>query len=88
LLKLDPTDIAEQLCQLEHAIYARIRPQECLSYIRTQNGKSVENLHAFCATHDKLASWVKTSILDNETLSRRSDTVDLWIKVADVRSSS
>ncbi|KAJ7361302.1 ras guanine nucleotide exchange factor domain-containing protein [Mycena albidolilacea] len=83
LLRLDPTDIAEQLALLEFKLYAKLTAQECISYAKTQTGKQVENLCAFCATHDKLAAWVKTSILMNEGLAKRADTVELWIKVAE-----
>ncbi|KAJ7610925.1 ras guanine nucleotide exchange factor domain-containing protein [Roridomyces roridus] len=83
LWRLDPSDIAEQLALLEFKRYVKITAQECISYAKTQTGKPVENLCAFCATHDKLAAWVKTSILTNEALGRRADTVDFWIKVAE-----
>jgi son of sevenless-like protein len=81
---VDPIDIAEQLCLIEHALYAKVNPQECLRWPKTQTGKTVEALHAFCSTHDKLASWVKMSILESEALGKRSDTVEYWIKVAEV----
>ncbi|KAJ7204466.1 ras guanine nucleotide exchange factor domain-containing protein [Mycena pura] len=83
LLRLDPADIAEQLALLEFKLYAKLTPQECISYAKTQTGKKVENMYLFCATHDKLAAWVKTSILTNEALGKRADTVDFWIKVAE-----
>ncbi|KAJ7109784.1 ras guanine nucleotide exchange factor domain-containing protein [Mycena epipterygia] len=83
LLRLDPADIAEQLALLEFKLYAKLTPQECISYAKTQTGKTVENLCTFCSTHDKLAAWVKTSILTNEALGKRADTVDFWIKVAE-----
>ena len=87
LLKLDPVDIAEQLTLLESSLYVKVTPQECLNYAKIQNGETVVKLQEFCATHDKLGSWVKTSILNNETLSKRADTVEFWIKVAEVRDS-
>ncbi|KAJ7687418.1 ras guanine nucleotide exchange factor domain-containing protein [Mycena rosella] len=83
LLRLDPADIAEQLALLEFKLYVKLTAQECISYAKTQTGKVVENLCTFCATHDKLAAWVKTSILTNEALGKRADTVDFWIKVAE-----
>ncbi|KAJ7508677.1 ras guanine nucleotide exchange factor domain-containing protein [Mycena galericulata] len=83
LLRLDPADIAEQLALLEFKLYVKLTAQECISYAKTQTGKPVENLCTFCATHDKLAAWVKTSILTNEALGKRADTVDFWIKVAE-----
>nr|GAT61374.1 predicted protein [Mycena chlorophos] len=83
LLRLDPSDIAEQLALLEFKLYVKITVQECIAYSKTQTGKKVERLTAFCSTHDKLAAWVKTSILTNDALGKRADTVDFWIKVAE-----
>ena len=84
ILKLDPGDIAEQLCLHEHDLYAKIRPQECLNWAKTQTGRSVANVIIYCGTHDKLGAWVKMSILNQETVGRRADTVDFWVKVAEV----
>ena len=49
-----------------------------------QSGHSVANLIMYCGTHDKLGAWVKMSILNQEVLGKRADTVDFWIKVAEV----
>jgi son of sevenless-like protein len=75
--------VAEQLCLLEHKLYIKIRQQECLQWADTQTGHLVENLAAFCATHDKLVAWVKMSILDSEVIGRRADTIAFWIKAAE-----
>ncbi|KAJ7597375.1 ras guanine nucleotide exchange factor domain-containing protein [Mycena floridula] len=83
LLRLDPADIAEQLALLEFSLYSKITTQECLRYAKIQSGKPVANLVAFCATHDKLAAWVQSTVLSNEALGRRADTVDFWIRVAE-----
>jgi hypothetical protein len=84
LSKMDPVDMMEQLTLLEFGLYVKITPQECLAYAKTQSGTTVANLVDFCGTHDKLASWVKNSVLENDALLKRADTVDFWIKVADV----
>lgn len=81
---MDSSELAEQLCLYEHQLYANIRPQECLNWAKTQSGRGVANMVTFCATHDKLASWVKMSILDTEGLGKRADAVDFWIRVAEV----
>ncbi|KAF5374965.1 hypothetical protein D9758_000507 [Tetrapyrgos nigripes] len=94
LLRLDSSDIAEQLSLLEYRLYAKITPQECLALAKSQANTSsngicknpptnTSNLTNFCATHDKLAAWVTSTILNNDQLSRRADTVDFWIKVAE-----
>jgi son of sevenless-like protein len=84
LLKLDPVDIAEQLALLEFSLFIKITPQECLTYAKIQSGEPVARLQDFCNTHDKLGSWVKNSILTNSILGKRADTVDFWVKVAEV----
>lgn len=82
---MDPTDLAQQLTLLEYRLYSKIRPQECLNWGKVQKGESVKNLISFCATHDKLAAWVKLSILSNDGLGKRADSIDMWIKIAEVR---
>lgn len=83
LLKMDPTALAQQLCLLEYGLYAKVQPQQCLLWAKTQMGRSVASLIQFSSTHDKLAGWVKTSILNNDGLNKRADTVDFWIKCAE-----
>lgn len=82
---MDYIDVAEQLVLLEFQLYARVSRQECLAYAKTQTGNEVAKLNAFCSTHDKVGAWVKSSILSNEMLVKRADTIDFWIKVAEVR---
>lgn len=84
---MDSAVIAQQLTLLEHKLYLRITPQECLNWAKVQAGRSVVHMQAFSGTHDKIAKWVKSSILSNDGLGKRADTVDFWIKVAEVRVS-
>lgn len=84
LRRIDPTDIAEQLTLIEYNLYMKVTPQESLNYVKTQKGKAVEHLSEFCATHDKLAAWVQSSILYTSALSKRAEMVDQWIKIAEV----
>ncbi|KAJ3505638.1 hypothetical protein NLJ89_g7311 [Agrocybe chaxingu] len=83
LLKIDPSDVAEQLTVLESSLYMKITPQECLTYAKTQSGGAVAKLSDFIGTHDKLGAWVKLSVLNLDTLVKRAETVDFWIKVAE-----
>jgi son of sevenless-like protein len=80
---LDPADIAEQLCLIEHKLYRKIRPQECINWTKTQSGPPVSNLQNFVSAYDRLVAWVKMSILTVEPLGRRADTVEFWIKVTE-----
>ena len=83
LLKIDHGDLARQLTLYEARLYLKVRPHECLSWGSIQRGDSVHNLRAFVSTNDKLASWVKMSVLNNDALGKRADTIELWIKVAE-----
>lgn len=85
LEKLDPVDVAEQITLFEFQRYVRVTPQECLRHATGR--QSGGGLSAFCSTHDKLAFWVKLSILENDALGKRANTVEFWIRVAEVSSS-
>ncbi|KAJ3561149.1 hypothetical protein NP233_g10371 [Leucocoprinus birnbaumii] len=83
LLKIEAVDIAEQLTVLLFDVYRKILPHECIMYLRSRGDDSVANLREFCASHDKVVSWVQTSILNVDTMKKRAETVDYWIKVAE-----
>lgn len=68
---------------IEYKKYIKITPQECIRYV-TIGAQASANVSAFICTHDKLVDWVKISILTNDALGRRADTIDFWIKVAEV----
>jgi hypothetical protein len=85
LLRMDVGIVAQHLTTLEWRLYARVKPQECLNWAKSQSSSSklVSNLGAFCGTHEKVANWVKLSVLGNDGLGKRADTVDFWIRVAE-----
>ena len=47
----------------------------------------MKNLLAFCETHDRLATLVKSSILTIDGIMKRAGAIDFWIKVAEVSGS-
>lgn len=79
LAKMDTQDVAQQLALIEHRLYAKIRAQECCEWWRTGG-----LLHDFMSTHDKLASWVKMSILNLPQATKRAEMIDFWITCAEV----
>lgn len=83
LLRVDPSVLADQLSLLEYDLYGKITPLECLTYVRKQTGPDIQNLLSFCSTYDKLGSWVKMSILSMNAITKRGQTIDHWIKVAE-----
>ncbi|KAF9444606.1 ras GEF [Macrolepiota fuliginosa MF-IS2] len=83
LLKIEASDIAEQLSVILYDMYKKILPNECILYAKSKQGSHAANLREFCASHDKVTCWVQMSILTIETMKRRAETVDYWIKVAE-----
>jgi len=71
------------LALFEYRLYIKVRPKDCIIWSKTQAGEAVASLIEFCATHDRIAGWVKSSILQNEGLGKRADTIDFWIRVAE-----
>jgi len=80
LVKMDTQDVAQQLALIEHRLYAKIRVHECWEW-----GRTGTLLHDFLSTHDKLASWVKMSILNVPHVTKRGEMIDFWIICAEVR---
>ena len=76
---MDAQEVAQQLTLIEHRLYAKIRVQECWEWGRTGG-----MLHDFTSTHDKLASWVKMSVLNLPHAAKRAELVDFWITCAEV----
>lgn len=84
LLRIDSATLARQLTLYEARFYLKVRPHECFTWSATQQGDTVQNLRTFVSTSDKLAAWVKMSILVDDTRRKRADTIEQWIKVAQV----
>lgn len=99
-LKWDSADVASHLTLSEARAYVQIRPSECLAWTRSggrvkageasaaggsgADREEVKNLMAFVARSDRLAMWVKNTVLCCESLGRRADMIDFWIKIAEV----
>ncbi|CAL1694311.1 unnamed protein product [Somion occarium] len=84
LFKMDPSAVAEHLCLYDHRLYSRIQPKDCFDYVKKQSRQGdASSLASFCATHDRVAAWVKSSILETEKVTKRADVVDFWVKVAE-----
>jgi son of sevenless-like protein len=87
LVRMDPLEVAQHISLLESDLYRKIRRQECFLWSKTKEGDAVKNIRSFCAAHDRLADWVKCSILEVPALGKRANVVDFWIRVAEVRSN-
>ncbi|KAG8788344.1 hypothetical protein FRC15_004927 [Serendipita sp. 397] len=82
-LKWDSLEVANHLTIMETRAYKKIRPHECLNWTRATKGPAVANLTNFIETSDRVAAWVKLSVLTCEMLGKRADTIDQWIKIAE-----
>ena len=79
---MDPFEIATQITIMESRVFSKIRMSDCLALTRTR--AAATNLNAF-SNGEKVSDWVQMSILANEGLGKRADTIDFWIRVAEVR---
>jgi len=87
LVRMEPLEVAQHLSLLESDLYRKIGSQECFLWAKVKEGDTVKNIRSFCATHDRLADWVKYSILEVSALGKRANLVDFWVRVAEVRCS-
>ena len=62
LVHMNPLEIAQHLSLLELDLYRKICLQECFLWSKIKEGEVIKNIYSFCATHDRLADWVKCSI--------------------------
>ncbi|XP_006454234.1 hypothetical protein AGABI2DRAFT_214033 [Agaricus bisporus var. bisporus H97] len=83
LLKIEPSDIAEQLTMTLYESYKKIQPYECIVYVASSKGGNATNLREFCAYHDKLIGWVQKTVLTADFMRKRAEIIDYWIKVAE-----
>ena len=79
-----PDSLAEQLCVLMHTLYATIRQNDCLDWMKGRRSTDVTGLRYFLDIHDYIASWVQKSILAYDDMTRQIKTLDFWIRVAEV----
>ncbi|ELU41161.1 RasGEF domain-containing protein [Rhizoctonia solani AG-1 IA] len=86
---IDPTALAHHLTLLESGLYMRIKRKQVLEWHKTSSSTedsnaTVNDLRNFCVTSDRLAGWVKWSVLSLGTSVRRAEAVGTWIRVAEV----
>src|ERR1700744_3214443 len=84
ILQVEHQELAIQLTLYEFRLYTELQARECLVWPKLQIGEAVQNLVTFASHSNKLASWVKYSILSKDRLDDRADTVDKWIRIAEV----
>lgn len=83
-------ELAEQLTYYESRLYRAVSSKELLAWLSKgsmkDKTKEVQNLSKFIATLDRLAAWVKESILKHEDLQLRVTEIQRWMAVAEVVS--
>ncbi|CAE6463570.1 unnamed protein product [Rhizoctonia solani] len=85
--ELDPTALAHHLTLLESGLYMRIKRKQALEWHKASASSAEESpandLRVFCATSDRLAGWVKWSVLSMGSSVKRAEAVGTWIRVAE-----
>ncbi|CAE6421379.1 unnamed protein product [Rhizoctonia solani] len=85
---LDPTALAHHLTLLESGLYMCIKRKQILEWHKTsgltnESNANTNDLRNFCATSDRLAGWVKWSVLHMGSAVKRAEAVGAWIRVAE-----
>lgn len=75
-------ELAIALSKLEGDKYARILPTDYISYFQHGSGNAVK---AAFEMNNKVASWVKQSILRYDDLGKRSEILKFFIYTAEVK---
>ena len=88
LVHMDPLEVAQHLSLLESDLYRKIHLQECFLWSKIKKGEVVKNIHSFCATHNRLADWVKCSILKAAALGKRANLIDAYILRGSTRAEN
>lgn len=83
ILQYGHQELANQLTLFEYRLYSELQARECLVWHKVQTGDPVQNLVTFVSHSNRLANWVKFSILSRDRLGERADTVDKWIRIAE-----
>ncbi|KAH7338886.1 ras guanine nucleotide exchange factor domain-containing protein [Rhizoctonia solani] len=85
--ELDPTALAHHLTLLESGLYMRIQRKQALEWHKASASSAEDattnDLRVFCTTSDRLAGWVKWSILSLGSSVKRAEAVGTWIRVAE-----
>jgi son of sevenless len=88
ILKFDAGEFAQQLALIANRLYNDIRATEILAWARCEDPDhpDVQNLMKLCHFSGKLVKLVKYSILTTDTLSRRREMVNHFIKIDEASS--
>ncbi|TFK21224.1 ras GEF [Coprinopsis marcescibilis] len=80
-LAVEPLELARQLTILEAEMFQQIRPNECLNWVRQNNGKN--NITLVIQMSNKISEWVVELILSNDDPWKRGQIVKHFIGTAD-----
>jgi son of sevenless-like protein len=69
---------------LEGDKYTRILPEDCISHLQPQSGKS-NVIKATYDTNNKIVNWVKQGVLRCDDLEDRSEVLKFFVHTAEVK---
>ncbi|KDQ62197.1 hypothetical protein JAAARDRAFT_76166 [Jaapia argillacea MUCL 33604] len=83
LIDIDPLELARQLTILESRLFLKIRPMECLQRSKKSGADHNDSISVFITTFNRIANWVKDTVLNREDSRKRASVVKYFISVAD-----
>ncbi|KAI9243744.1 ras guanine nucleotide exchange factor domain-containing protein [Phascolomyces articulosus] len=84
LLDVHPLELARQLTIMDFGLYRSIQPSECLDKAWSSSDKSKGiHIRQSIEYNNQVTLWVSDSILCQNDIKKRSNTVKYWIQVAE-----
>jgi len=80
---IHPEEIARQLTLIEHGLFAKIQPKECLKQRWVKGDKKASpNIHQMIERFNQVSLWVSTEIVQVEDLKMRAIVLSRFIFIA------
>eukprot|EP00824_Muranothrix_gubernata_P007943 TRINITY_DN20163_c0_g1_i1.p1 TRINITY_DN20163_c0_g1~~TRINITY_DN20163_c0_g1_i1.p1 ORF type:complete len:655 (-),score=139.04 TRINITY_DN20163_c0_g1_i1:528-2492(-) len=84
MLEIKAIELARQLALMEHRLFNKIRPKECLNqaWIKGNRHRDAPNIIRLIEHFNKISRWVSTEIVFQPTLKERVWVLRKFIKIA------
>ncbi|PWN26071.1 hypothetical protein BDZ90DRAFT_233656 [Jaminaea rosea] len=84
-LDIDPIEMARQLTLLDHKLYCKIKPVECLgkAWSKPDSDLHAKGIKDTISTSNRITGWVAEAILVQDDLKKRAAWIKHFIAIAD-----
>jgi RasGEF domain/RasGEF N-terminal motif len=84
LFQMDPLEVARQVCLIEHDLFQRIRPWECLGqrWAKPQSQAEAPHIMASIRRFNSFSLFVASTVLQVADKSKRGKMIEVWTSIA------